>query len=68
MGYKVIGIDTSENMIEYAKKYVKNAKFYVMNAKKLVFVDNYFDGIWANMVFYIFQKKIFIQLYLKHIG
>lgn len=46
-GFKAVGIDISEKMIEIAKKELKknklNAKFFVMDATRLYFSDKSFD-------------------------
>lgn len=47
-GFKVIGIDLSEKLLEEAKKYVPQAQFIKMDLRGLDFPDNYFDGIWCN--------------------
>ena len=56
-GFKVIGVDLSENMIKAAKKRVKNAEFKVMDICRLDFKDNYFDGIWASASFVHIPKN-----------
>lgn len=58
-GFRVIGVDFSENMIESAKARVGSAEFKVMNIKKLDFEDEFFDAVWANAIFlHIFKKDI----------
>lgn len=58
-GFKVIGVDFSENMIESAKTRVESAEFKVMNVKKLDFEDEFFDAVWANAILlHIFKKDI----------
>jgi ubiquinone/menaquinone biosynthesis C-methylase UbiE len=46
-GFKVIGIDLSENMIREAKKWVtsKNVKLMKMDMQKMDFEDGKFDGL-----------------------
>lgn len=50
LGYKVIGVDLSENLIEIAKKKLKtngfdDAEFIVLNAEKLPFENEMFDAV-----------------------
>jgi len=56
-GYKVIGVDLSEKMIEKAKSRVKNADFQVMDIRSLKFDDDHFDGVWASASFVHIPKK-----------
>ena len=44
-GFKVIGIDYSEKMLEKAKELVPNAEFMKMDIRDLKFDENTFDGI-----------------------
>ncbi len=59
MGYEVIGIDISKEMIGQAKKNFKDIPFLVMSACDLKFKDNYFDNILfsLNGIDYIFPKQ-----------
>ena len=43
--FEVIGVDSSENMINVARKKAPKAKFEVMDMRKLQFADSYFDAI-----------------------
>ncbi|MDR2835506.1 MAG: class I SAM-dependent methyltransferase [Bacteroidales bacterium] len=50
LGYKVIGIDISENLVNIAKQKLKNsgiddAEFYLINAESIPFEDNFFDVV-----------------------
>lgn len=56
-GYKVVGIDLSEKMIETAKKISPKSEFKLMDIRKLSFTNNSFDGIWANASFLHIPKK-----------
>ncbi len=56
-GFRVIGIDLSEKMIDAAKSRVKNADFRNMNLKQLDFKDDYFDAVWASASFLHIPKK-----------
>jgi len=47
-GFKVVGIDLSEELIKIAKRTISDAEFRLMDLRKLEFSDNYFDGIWCN--------------------
>ena len=57
-GYRVIGIDLSEKMIDLARKRVSNAEFKIMDIMDLKFEDNFFDGIWANAFVHISRKEM----------
>lgn len=46
-GYRVVGIDFSREMVEYAKKANPRGKYRVMDLEDLKFKYK-FDGIWAN--------------------
>ena len=43
--FEVIGVDSSENMINVARKKAPKAKFEVMDMRKLAFQRDYFDAI-----------------------
>lgn len=43
--FKIIGIDSSKNMIEVARKNAPKATFEVMDMRKLDFPKHFFDGI-----------------------
>ncbi|MBU3958080.1 MAG: class I SAM-dependent methyltransferase [Nanoarchaeota archaeon] len=49
-GAGIIGIDTSREMIEIAKRKIKNAKFKIMDARKLDFPDNCFDFVFSSLM------------------
>lgn len=46
-GFKVVGIDISEKLLNMAKANVKGAEFLQMDIGKLSFDDESFDGIWC---------------------
>jgi len=46
-GFKVIGVDLSEKLLELARLAVPGAKFYAADLRRLSFEKNIFDGIWA---------------------
>ncbi|MFH0714911.1 MAG: class I SAM-dependent methyltransferase [Candidatus Diapherotrites archaeon] len=48
-GHKVVGIDLSKKMIEFAKKKVKNAEFFVMDVENIS-LEEKFDAVWAAFV------------------
>ena len=56
-GFKVIGFDLSEKMVELARKNVPGARFRVMDMLDLDFEDNGFDGVWARCCFLHLKKK-----------
>lgn len=49
-GFKVVGIDLSEELLKKAKKFNPNIEFQKMDVRYLNFQENYFDGIWCNAV------------------
>ena len=53
---KVIGIDSSHNMIEQAKKLYPNVEFVLMDACSLKW-KNHFDMIFSNAVFHFIQSQ-----------
>lgn len=56
-GFKVIGIDFSERMIEIAKQETPKGDFKVMDVRDLSGLDEKFDGIFAHAVILHFSKK-----------
>ncbi|MFH1064957.1 MAG: class I SAM-dependent methyltransferase [Nanoarchaeota archaeon] len=46
-GYRVMGIDFSEKMIEISRKNAPKAEFRLMNIVEMDFPGNYFDGAWS---------------------
>jgi SAM-dependent methyltransferase len=46
-GFKVIGVDLSEKLLELARIAVPGAKFYSADMRHLSFEKGMFDGIWA---------------------
>jgi len=56
-GFKVIGIDFSEKMIEIAKREEPQGIFFVMDAKDLSGLKENFDGIFAQAVLLHFPRK-----------
>jgi len=67
--YLVTGLDFSEEMIKIARQEVLDAKFIhgdMMNLDK-IFIDNFFDGVWAcSSVLHLNKKDIpdlFNQIY-----
>lgn len=73
-GFKVIGIDLSEKLLEIAKINIPQAKFIKMDLRILDFPDNYFDAIWCNAALLHLSiediKKALDEFYrvLKHGG
>jgi len=56
-GGKAIGIDLSEGMLKEAKSLYPKGDFRKMDMRKLLFDDNYFDGIWASGSIYHVKKS-----------
>lgn len=55
-GFKVIGIDLVDDFLAEARELVPEAEFMKMDVCKLLFPDNYFDGIWATAVLLHLKK------------
>lgn len=47
-GFRVVGIDLAEKMIEFAKRLAPKAEFRVMDLRHLAFGDSSFDAVWFN--------------------
>lgn len=47
-GYKVVGIDLSQKLLDIAKEYVPQLDARLMDIRKIEFPDNYFDAIWSS--------------------
>lgn len=56
-GFKVVGIDFSEKMIEIAQKKSPQGKFFVMDVKNIKKLHDTFDGIYAHAVLLHIPKK-----------
>lgn len=56
-GFKVLGIDFSENLIEIAKKEVSEARFLVMDVRDIDTLQETFDGIFMQAVLLHLPKK-----------
>ena len=63
-GHDVLGIDLSKNMINSAKKKVKNAKFKIMDVEKLNLNEKY-DAIWAAFVLVHIERKKHAKIIAK---
>ena len=48
IGFDVIGIDISKNLLDYAKKTFPNLNFQFGDILNIPFDDNHFDGVWAH--------------------
>ncbi len=46
-GYSITGIDLTPEFIDIAKKNVPSGHFYIADMRKMIFMDDYFDGIWS---------------------
>src|SRR6056297_1224175 len=57
LGFNVVGIDASEEAINYAKKNFPAVKFYKKDALSTKFKENSFDAIIAIAVFHCFLEK-----------
>ncbi len=49
---KIIGIDISKGLIDYAKKNYPDIEFYVMDMEKLDFPKSSFDFVYSSLVFH----------------
>jgi len=57
LGFNVVGIDASEEAINYAKKNFPAVKFYKKDALSTKFKENSFDAIISIAVFHCFLEK-----------
>lgn len=55
---KVIGIDISSGLIEYAKKSYPTIEFHVMDMEKLEFLDESFDYIYSSLTMHYVENWI----------
>ena len=60
-----IGVDTSEKLIEIAKKKYPDGKFQVADALNLPFEDNYFDKVFSIAVLHHIPSKEYRLRFLK---
>lgn len=65
-GFKVTGIDLSEKMLKLAKQKFPNINFKLSDIRKLDFLENSFDGIFASFSLIHIPKKD-IPLTLKNL-
>lgn len=56
-GFKVTGVDFSEEMIKLAKSHVPLATFFVKDIKEPLKLENMFDGVFAQAVLLHMPKK-----------
>ncbi|MFQ6087882.1 MAG: class I SAM-dependent methyltransferase [Candidatus Methanofastidiosia archaeon] len=56
-GGKIIGIDLSKSMLKEAKAYYLDGDFRKMDMRRLLFDDDFFDGIWASGCIYHVTKS-----------
>lgn len=64
-GFKVLGIDISEKMIEIARREAAEANFSVMDIKEIDRLRESFDGILAKAVFLHIPKKEITGIFRK---
>lgn len=57
MGYDVMGIDLSENMLSLAKLKAPKVNFSLMDFRRLHFKDEYFDAVWANATLFLVSRS-----------
>lgn len=65
-GFNIIGIDSSERAISYAKNNYKNMQFYKGNILNTKFADNSFDAIISTAVMHCLIKSQRLK-YIKEI-
>lgn len=63
-GYKVIGIDISEEMLKKAKlnNRFPNVSFQITDATKMPFENNHFDGVCASFTLHEMPRQIINQV------
>ena len=64
-GLKVIGIDTSRNMLTLARKIAPSAKFYKIDMKQMRFPSNEFDGVMALYSIIHVPRKYHVRIFKK---
>ncbi len=64
-GFKISGIDFSENMINAAKIIEPRIDYKVMDFEELNFPDNTFGGVWANASLHHIPKKNLLDVLVK---
>jgi len=57
LGFKVIGVDVSEEMLKLAKQETKKTNFYQMDMTNLTLDNDKFDGIWCCSSLYHTKKR-----------
>lgn len=58
-GFRIVGVDFSEKLIEIAKGKVPNVQFTVMDFEEMQFLEKHFAGIWANAsLFHISKERL----------
>lgn len=55
---KVVGIDISKGLIDYAKKSYPGIEFHVMDMEKLEFTDSSFDYVYSSLTLHYIDKWV----------
>jgi len=58
LGYKVTGIDISENLLAIARKTSPTSQFVKADFRQIPFLEQSFDGLWASASLLHAEKKI----------
>lgn len=64
-GFRPVGIDLSEKMLEVARKRCSRSMFLNMDMRDIDRIPWMFDGVWSSASFYHIQKKEAYGLILK---
>lgn len=57
LGFDVVGVDLSTNLLNIARKNVSDISFIQADFKQLPFPSFTFDGIWLNRVFHHLERE-----------
>ena len=67
-GFKVVGIDFSEKMIETAKREVPEGEFWVMDMEEAAKLEGNFDGIFLQAALLHIKKDMVGEVLCKMLG
>lgn len=65
LGFQVIGVDLSNNLLKLAKKNCPDIKFIQADLVKLPFKNEFFNGIWASACLVHLEKQLILKALLE---